>query len=142
MSTTYTSFNSRPCPDCGLKRCPDRCNSVGLLTSVIPSSSLTDSYVISQDVSVIQQEARALEYLQATVPVVDVRQHPSDYVTMTGVLEAFDNQPQGHARQRAGSGWYMFACMAAVFVGIVLVTFGLVFNAETTRLVWSLITGK
>lgn len=104
---TYTSTNSRPCPDCGLRRCPAGCDSLGLLTSILPEN-VAERFIYMEDGTSV------------TVPVVDVRQHPADYVTMTGVLEAFDRQPQGHAAgQRDGARVPVWA-LVCLFLGLVL----------------------
>lgn len=114
--------------------------------------TLDEAYVISQDVSALQYTLTTVDTDQAyvymedgsltTIPVVDVRQHPADYVTMTGVLEAFENQPQSHADRSARPALMPVWPVACVFVGLILVALGLVFNSQTTRFVWSLITGE
>jgi hypothetical protein len=75
---------------------------------------------------------------EVTVPVTDVRQDPRDYVTMTGVLEAFDKQPQSHRDARAGVGRVPLWALTCVFVGLALIGAGLA--AQPIALaVWSVI---
>lgn len=136
---TYTSTNARPCPDCGQRRCPPRCGSLGLLTSVLPADAIMSGEIVRQMAPPIVLGQYTDD---VTIPVVDVKADPRDYVTMTGVLEAFENQPQSHAEGSGRSGRMPVWPIACVFVGLVLAAFGLVFNDETTRFVWSLITGE
>ena len=108
MTTTiYTSMNARPCPDCGQRTCPPRCSSLGLLTSVIPTSPLSDAYVISQDVSTLRDEVQ-------------------DYITMTGLLEAVGNGPQSHAAGRKAGPRMPVWALVCVFLGLVLIGFSMV----------------
>jgi hypothetical protein len=74
-----------------------------------------------------------------TVPVIDLSAHPADYVTMTGVLNAISNGPQIHDGTRKGGGRVPAWALLCLFVGLLLVAFGLVFNDETTMTIWNLL---
>lgn len=141
--TTYTSTNARPCADCGLKRCPYGCESLGLLTSILPSSTRTIRSDLSYTLTEIPSPPERYVYMEdgsgVTVPVIDLAAHPADYVTMAGVIEALEKGPESHAAGPAGHGWYMFTSMLLVFVGAVLMAFGWIFNDATSRFVWSLL---
>lgn len=77
-----------------------------------------------------------------TVPIVTLPAHPADYVTMTGVMQALEEGPHGHAETRPGNGWGMALSIATAFVGVVLVALGLVLNDPMTHLVWSVLNGR
>lgn len=95
-------------------------------TTYQPPVRLADAYVISQDVSALQAEARAMHYLNATVPVVDVKAHPADYVTMTGLLEAISEGPQMHDGARKGHGRVPVWALVCLWAGLALIGLSLV----------------
>jgi hypothetical protein len=103
---------------------------------------LMDSYVLSQDISAIQHEARALGYLnqsiETTVPLVDVSAHPADYVTMTGLMDAVSHGPQSHAETRGRPGRMPVWPIACTFAGSILVALGLG-ASQVAQVVWSML---
>lgn len=99
----------------------------GTYTSApVPPFRFDEAYVLSQDISALQAEVTALGYVQDTVPVVDLRAHPADYVTMTGVFEALEKGPQSHAERRNRDGRVPVWALVCLFVGFVLVGLSMV----------------
>lgn len=147
--TTYTSTNSRPCPDCGLKICPERCGSLGLINSIEGEIRPGLNYTLVEwDRTAHQAEVRARSYLrmttlpETTVPITDVAADRRDYVTMTGLMDTISNGPQSHAEPRKRRGWGMTLSVGAVFFGGTLAVAGLVFNSQIVAVVWSALTGQ
>lgn len=109
--TTYTSTNSRPCADCGLKQCPPRCGSVGLISGPIPRP-YTITYADTE------APAFSVAPVDTTVPVHDPL---AEYATWTGVMDAISNGPQSHDGTRAGRGRAPMWALVSVFSGLVLI---------------------
>jgi len=85
---------------------------------------LSDAYVISQDVSAIQLEARARGYLtDAETPRVDVL---DGGLSWTGVMDALQKHPQSHAKGRNDDPRVPMRYVVLVFVGLLLTGLGLV----------------
>lgn len=117
---TYLSTNARPCPDCGLRRCPSGCNSLGLV-----SHGWTVPVVPGPVTGEIADPSGGV----VTVPVVTLPAHPADYVTMTGLLNAISEGPQSHDGARKGGGRAPVWALVCLFAGLVLVGFSMVAGA-------------
>lgn len=131
MSTnTYTSTNARRCASCNqpkgrcLASCPDNISRTAVVP-VVPGDlhdgfTLADAYVLSQDVSAIQAEARALGYLRNDTL--------AGGLSWTGVMDAISNGPQSHGDGRTtGRGAPVWA-LVCVFLGLALIGLSLFIN--------------
>lgn len=102
--------------------------------------SLMDSYVLSQDISVIQEEARVLGYLnrsiETTVPLVDVNAHPGDYLTITGVMDAVSEGVQSHGARREPLPRWTWMLIG---IGVFMAVLGLGLANPIAQVVWSML---
>lgn len=82
---------------------------------------LLDSYVISQDITALQAEARVLPY--TTHPPVDTL---DGGLSWTGVMDALEKTPQSHAKGRSDAPRVPVGYVVMLYLGIVLVGAALV----------------
>ena len=128
MSTaTYTSTNSRPCASCGQRRnclntCPDR-------DPMVPSLMMFGEIELPDGTRYIYP-AETPRFVQ--VPPVDI-------VTVSGVVRAFDKEPQSHAKGRTSLPRVPVGAVALIMLGLALMAVGFLMNEPLAWFIFGVI---
>jgi hypothetical protein len=130
MSTvTYVSTNSRPCASCHqvrncLNTCPDR-------DPMVPSVMVFGEIALP-DGTMYLYPAETPRFLE--VP-------PADIVTVSGVVRAFDKEPQSHAKGRTSLPRVPVGAVALIVLGLTLMAIGFLMNEPLAWLIYGVIHG-
>lgn len=107
------------------------------LPPVVPgpeSFNLNDVYVLSGAIPSHDEVMRSV--------VVSPIDTGSWGLSFTGVMEAFDNQPQSHAKGRTATPGAPVWAIAVIFLGLVLMAFGWLLNGPVSSLIYTAIHGS